>query len=195
MRKVAYLGHSYVRDLQKLNRLRDDISSSETCTIQYFCRPGSCFSTWLQRPKQLLDCVEYDPDFLVVCLGGNSIIDRVSDSLLQEQCYQFYELLNTLFPSTILISVQIEIRFPVVPNKFGTPSYGIYKKRRAKFNKFLKKFKIRHYMANIQSKGRLDNRKYYKDEVHLNSRGLRKYYNLLHSTVRYAFCNLNKCMH
>lgn len=192
MRKVAYLGHSYVRDLKRLDILQDKIGDSEQCVIQYFSIPGSCFKTWLDFPKQLSLCMDYNPDFLLICLGGNSITEHVSDIGLQEYCYKFYELLGSLLPNTILIAVQVETRFPIIPNKFGTPCYEIYKKRRLKFNKFLKKFKLRHYLANIQSPGRLDDRKYYNGDVHLNSRGLKKYYNLLHATVVYAYNNLNK---
>ena len=56
-------------------------------------------------------------------------------------------------------------------------------KKRDKLNKFLNVLKLKDHMLLIAGPGRLDNRRYYKDEVHLNKEGIRLYMTLLRAAV------------
>lgn len=191
--KVAYIGHSYVRDISKLGYQFSKFNDSKLFEIKYFSIPGSNFLTWIDWPDQLHSCVEFSPNILVIVLGGNSIVDQISDADLRHNCKVLFTILRNCLPKTILISTQVELRFLSTPNRFGTPEFALYKKRRDKFNQFLKSFKEKDFLACVAGPGRIDNPKYYRDSVHLNNLGLRKYFDLLNRTVLYAYnkSNLN----
>lgn len=189
IKKVAYLGHSYVRDLESLGHYSGDFSDTESYLIDFFYIPGSKFLTWLDHPNQLQDCIDWKPDYLVVVLGGNSIVEDISDKELQEHCCSFFKVLRESLPRTILIATQVELRFNKVPNWHNAPGPEEFRKRRNKFNYFLRFFKEKNFLALIAGPGRLDNETLYRDSVHLNDSGLLLFSECLARTVSYAHVN------
>jgi hypothetical protein len=131
--------------LERLGNYSDRFRNDRKFKIEYFYIAGSCFRTWLCNTDKLKECIKYKPDYLVIALGGNSIVESVRDIELQEYCYQFYEVLKEKLPNCVLIGVQMERRLPVLPNKFGKPEFRVFSQRRLKFNKFLKKLKIKTF--------------------------------------------------
>ena len=154
--------------------------------IKYYSIPGSTFSDWIAFPSELHQCVQWKPDFVVVCLGGNSIVDSVSDYELQDRCKRFYSVLRHFLPNSILIATQVELRFVKSKDRHGTPSVEEFAKRRNKFNRFLRTFQGKDFLATIGGKGCLDNSKYYRDSYHLTKEGLYIYFDCLINTVKFA---------
>ena len=88
-------------------------------------------------------------------------------------------------PDTKIIAAQAELRFYEHGNKWNAPTEEQYKKRRDDLNKFLNRLKIKDGVLIIAGTGKLDNKIYYRDAVHLNSTGIGKYFNLLQCTSVY----------
>lgn len=181
---IVILGHSYVRDLRDFsarvggNRVRG-------WTIDYCCKPGASYDTYVKNPELLERALVRNPDILVVILGGNSISNDRTNTQVLNSCLSFYTLLRSKYQG-IVVSSQVELRFYKPNNKFAAPQSDIFKRRRNRVNKFLYKSNFNDAVLMIAGPGRLDNRKYYRDSVHLNERGLGLYSHFLHETVEYC---------
>ena len=180
--KLLILGHSYVRDLSKLG-VSYITHERNVIDVKYVAYPGASYDLFLRDPSKLTAALSYNPDIVVVVLAGNAIHRDISNYELFNKCKSFYQLLREELPNAIIISAQTELRFYNTVNAFGAPKADEYRKKRDKLNKFLNALKLKDHMLLIAGPGRLDNRRYYKDEVHLNKVGIRLYMTLLHAAV------------
>lgn len=183
--KLLVFGHSYVRDLAKLN-VNQMMIEQRSVEIKYVSKPGASYESINKQPELLTEAITYKPDVVIIILGGNSIIrDRANYEIFRE-CRSFYQLLRSELPNAIVISAQVELRFYDTPNKFGAPSIELFRQKRSELNRFLNRLKLKNNVLIIAGPGRLDNESYYRDGVHLNNSGLRVYMAILKSTVCYA---------
>ncbi len=77
MIKVAIVDHSYVRDLAYIGNQYCKFLNGDNYEINYFYIAGSCFDTWTAWPQELFNVLDFEPNFIIVYLGGNSIIERM----------------------------------------------------------------------------------------------------------------------
>lgn len=183
--KLLIFGHSYVRDLATLN-VNSMTFDQRPIEIKYVSFPGANFDKFVEKPSLLNEIVSNKPDVIVVILGGNSIHKDVPNFVLFNKCKAFYQLLRNKLPNATIIASQVELRFYSTPNKFGSPSADEFKKKRNELNKCLNRLKTKDYLLIIAGPGRLDNKAYFKDDVHMNRAGLRVYLAILKTTVAYA---------
>lgn len=184
--KLLIFGHSYVRDLKSLNQysLRYD---QQNINISYASYPGATFDTFLKDSTKVSNTLsENNPDVIVVILGGNDINRDITNYELFKKCREFYELLRRLAPSAIIIAAQVESRFYKTPNVHSAPAPDEFQKKRKALNKYIHRLKTKDNLLIIAGPGRLDNKTYYRDQVHLNSAGLRNYLSILKTTVDFA---------
>lgn len=182
--KVLVIGHSYVRDLSEFYR-GSFVVEGTSFELKYLYKPGASYESLIDNTELFQDAIAYVPDYTVVILAGNSLKLDVGNSTIFHQCKSFYMKLRTELPSTKIIAAQVELRFYEDSNKWNAPGIEEYKRRRSYLNKFLSKLKVRDGMLLVAGPHRLDNECYYRDAVHLNSVGIRKYFNFLKSTVAY----------
>ena len=125
------------------------------------------------------------PDFVIVILGGN---DLKADSKLPDiykESETFFRLLKERVPKATVIAAQIENRFYKPNNRFESPVGEKFDYLRRYYNRFLKRKKFKDFLLQVQGPSLLDNKEFYKDCVHLNERGLRKYLQLIKKTLLY----------
>ena len=141
MINVALIGHSYVRSLSFIGAHLRKFKNNCEFQIKYYYIKGSTFETWNDFPPKLHSLFGDVPDIVVVILGGNCIVDDVSDTTLKHNAKVFFQILRNNLSEAIIIATQVELRFYNVPNKFNAQGKKEYRKRRNKFNEFLKKCK------------------------------------------------------
>ena len=197
--KAVIIGHSYVRDLKshitvnsaKLVKLPD----GSDLELYFSFVPGATFETYLNQPGLLEFVSQINPEIIVVVLGGNDIHCDVNLSSVKNNCYQFFKLLKSKFPSAFLIGSQIESRF-IEPGdryeRFGTPYTDVFSKLSVYYNSWLNKQKFKDKLLCLRGPNKLDNKSYYKDSVHLNDQGLAKYFELLKNCLVDAYMNYLK---
>ena len=183
--KVAFISHSFGRDLESLGVDRNHLQNREL-DLRFYYKSGGCFDYFIDWPPQLHELVEFKPAIIFIALGGNSLKETVPLSKLKDNAKVFLEILRNNLPNAKLVPVQVELRFLTVENRFGTPKYETYKVLRDRFNKILQGLKERDYFCCIAGKNRLDDRKYYRsDLIHLNRLGLELYMRFIYRTITY----------
>ena len=180
--KVFILGHSYVRDLARLNFNSLKLNPLVTLEISYSAFPGARFSHFLENADCLQDLFNVQPDFLVVVLGGNDFDNKTSLSDICDHAKAFYCMLKNNLPKTKIFATQIESRFYRPENRFDCPEATQYKKVTSYFNKFLKKLTYVDNLICILGPSRLSNKDLFKpDGVHLTLEGVRKLLDIIKS--------------
>ena len=184
--KVAIIGHSTVRDLQREGLKFNEKYPGNPCEIKFLAIPDSTFSDWNSAiriaeigalfPNSQLDCI-------VVLLGGN---DFTQDNLAVEpgnnplykiynQIREFFYKLHSNFPDAKIINVPIENRFyrDQFNNHLCLP-IALYRTYAKRVNKFIKGKKIVDAIVCVWSeRGGIDHPSYFQpDGVHLNFQGL-----------------------
>ena len=197
--KALIIGHSYVRDLKSFSELHHQsrIKLPEGFDLHLFFSfvPGATFETYLNHPELLDASGNINPDIVVIILGGNDLRSDVSLSVVKNNCFHFFKLIKSKFPSSFIIGTQIESRFVEPGDKyerFGTPHTEAFSKLSVYYNSWLNKQKFKDRLVCIRGPNKLDNRSLYKDSVHLNQQGLRKYFNLLRNCIVDTCINLIK---
>ena len=154
--------------------------------VKYLYKSGANYNSILDKTDFIDQAEEYEPDFVLVILAGNSIDCDTSNQKIFDNIKEFYLVLKSRLPNSIIISALSELRFYQENNKWNCPTIERFKKRRHSVNKYLNRQKSKDYILNISGPGRLDNKEYYKsDGVHLNDEGLLLYFDLIRSTIRY----------
>ena len=189
-KKVCVLGHSFVSRLEGLQHTEGEFSDKTPYEVRYFHRGGSCYKDWLDWPEELHSAVDWEPHFVFILLGGNSI--KTEESVLELKSYAktFVRVLKNSLPNAKIIPVQIEARFlDSVHPVHGTPAWPEFKLLRNSFNKYLQKhIKDKHLMCIIAGPRNLDSREWYgPDRIHLNNAGNRVLLNIILSTLRFAY--------
>ena len=178
--KVTVLGHSYVRDLAGYSNSILRISDSLIFEIQYIYVPGARFQTFIDRPHLIQQAAQYNPDIVIVLLGGNDISENVPLTNIREICSKFYSLLNSYLTNKFVISVQVEPRYLTRVNRHGTPAAQEYQRLSGYFNFWLKKQKFKNRLVCVCGPNRLSDPKLYKpDGIHLNQLGISRLFTIL----------------
>ena len=135
--KVLIVGHSYVRDLARLqgwhqnSRVTLDNNTVVSLEYQFQSYPGKDFDHFLNHPELFNRIGGAYPDIIVVILGGNAIVSNLSNSDLRGLIRAFYGKLNeVLYDGCIRIAMQVEPRRPRSNNRHGAPTYALYSRRR-----------------------------------------------------------------
>lgn len=107
---------------------------------------------------------------------------------IYEDCTKVYQILREKLPNTCIIAAQIENRFYRSSGSYhNSPSSDQFDYLRRYFNRFLKNKNFKDCVLQVQGPDRLDDQKFYRDEVHLNSEGLSRYFNIIRNTLSYAY--------
>ena len=188
---VLVIGHSYVKDLSKLGHNSFTIDQNHY-NVKFWYKSGATYKKFFVDRSFDQKIQIYNPDYIVVVLMGNSLTQNNSNSDIYAECREFYDNLKSAAPDAVIISAQIEARYYKPNNKWNAPVGEEFFKRRSILNKFLCRLKQKRFVLSVTGPGRLDNENYYRDEVHLNSVGIQKYWSLLKSTIAYCDREISK---
>ena len=192
--KVLIFGHSYVEHLKELGNWNRNLTleNGKGVGLEFEFRGyrGKDFDFFLENDRVFNVVSEVNPDIIVVIIGGNSIVDSVTNSEIKKKsCLFFRKLNNFLSGGCIRLVAQVEPRYSKT-NKFGTPSHLLYEKRRNiinnHYNKALKKLKLVDNIIMLGSVNNLNKRENFSDGVHLNKTGLRMYQDAVLRTISYV---------
>ena len=183
--KVTLIGHSYVGDLSRCGKT-EIVVFDTVFRLNFFSVSGATFSTFINNPVYFDQLKSQLPDIVIVILGGNDLKINIDLSQNYEECANFYNTLREKIPGAIIIASQIENRFYSEGNRFNSPSSQTFDYLRRHFNRFLKNKHFKDCLMQIQGPGRLDEERYYRDGVHLNSNGLKKYFEIIENTLSYT---------
>ena len=87
------IGHSYVRDLENLQQ-HSFSAENITFHIKYVHQPGGTYELFVNNPVLLDPAFEFEPDFVVVVLAGNSLHNSVTNAEVYQHCRSFYQLVR-----------------------------------------------------------------------------------------------------
>ena len=189
--KLAIFGHTYVTHLffLKIEKFEFD---NVTIEIEYFDYPGATFSKFLDDPSLLNGIKDYDPDFVVVILGGCDITLDMKVSETKENCRLFYEKFRITLPTAKIFACQIELRFYPVNNKNNCPTLKRYKTIRNGLNKFMQNLKSKDSMLLIAGEKNLDNSdNYHTDGIHLSIEGNQVLMDLIKNCIQHHYLLLH----
>ena len=190
--KVLIYGHSYVRDLVKLQWKPELTVNGEQQTIHYSFRyfPGKDYEFLLNKDQEFEVLAEIKPDYVILVLGGNSIVNFKSNNEIKTTISEFYLRLHASLPHTIKLAVQIEPRYYLTGNHFHAPTAEEFNRRRQVLNNYLNKAikKKGHldHMVLLGSAADLNPTLYLADGVHMNEEGLLKYQAAIIRSLTYA---------
>ena len=144
----------------------------------------------MREPEHLDKISDSKPDIVVAIIGGNSIVNSSTNHEICEKLREFYKILRSKLPQTLIIAAQIEQRFYKENNRYNAPLEEEFKQRKNSMNKCLNRIKEKDNLLIISGKNRLEDSQYYKrDGIHLNDCGLKVYMQILKTTVTYALNN------
>ena len=196
--RVLLFGHSFVRDLLCLgdwNR-QLELDNGSKIDLEFLFRyySGKDFNFFLFHPEHFDIITELNPDIVIVILGGNLIVGGRPNGNIKDLAYDFFHKLTRIVkPGCLRFAAQIEPRHCPGGNRFGTPEYEEFNRRRAQINN--------HYNTVLKRRGLVDHviftrpefktrRDLYQfDGVHLKQEGLALYKESIIGGIRYA---LNK---
>ena len=198
--RLLMLGHSYVRDLKRFSdwhrdlHLELDNGFNIPIDVRFQAYPGKDYSHFLNN-LELFELVrEVKPEVVVIILGGNSIVNNVTNCEINTKAKEFYVHLNNVLPSGCLrLATQIEPRFPFEGNRFGAPTAIEYGRRRNVINNYInkqiKKSGAVDGVIMLGGESYLNNEASFSDGVHLKPVGLEKYKDAVLGGIKFA---LNK---
>ena len=194
--KVLLFGHSYVNHLRNLGGWNQEINltSGDKVDLEFVFggHPGKDFSYFLQNDHVFNIITQEQPDIIVVILGGNSIKEGVSNSDIKRDSSLFFQKLSTYIKAgCIRLVVQVEPRFCLPGNRFGTPTYLEFERRRNIINnhfnvKIKKNLKLVEGVVLLGSVNFLNKVENFSDGVHLKKAGLILYRKALLGSIAYA---------
>ena len=193
--KILLFGHSYVRHLERLGNWDRELSltggKKVDCRFLFKSHPGKDYTYLLKNPQEFGIIREFNPDVIIVILGGNSIGSKHSNPEINDLASRFYSKLKEVVRSDCLkLAVQIEPRFVDAGNRFGTPEAEEFNRRRTVVNNYvnkkLKKYGLVDGVIMLGSVNYLRDPKYFSDGVHLNTEGLLMYKDAVIGGLVYA---------
>ena len=181
--KVAFLGHSYVRDLSSVLD-HESVCSEREIEFRFFFKPGATVRGISIDDIFVKPCIEWKPRILFLLLGGNDIRCgwdiRETFDIYKEFCDKLKEQLTDL----VLITSTIEPRFAKANERFQTPPPEQYHVAAKAFNRLLKKWTLPDYRFLTWGANRLENINLFdKDRVHLNTTGKKVISHLVNDLV------------
>lgn len=191
---VVLVGHSYVRYLEWLPGWEDSVTldNGEEVKLEFeFLSPGKDYQYFLDNPWVLDAISNLNPEVVVTILGGNSIVNTVTNSEINNRASAFYTRLNQVVgPNCLKLAVQIEPRFCSAGNSSGIPEPVEFNQRRQVLNNYLnktlKKQKLIDNVILLGAANYLNHPKYFEDGVHLKQEGLIRYRMAIMGGIRYA---------
>ena len=194
--KVLLFGHSYVHYLRRLGNWNRcvKLQSGEEVELEFVfhSRPGKDYWFFNNNPEEFDRISNEKPDILVCVLGGNSIVESVSDDQLRLEAQEFYgNVRKVAGPSCRILAAQVEPRYAEEGNKFGTPQLELFNKRRQLINNYINKTlrksrKLVNNMIMLGSINFFNEEKFKADGVHLNDEGLNMYKECILNTILYS---------
>ena len=191
--KVLLLGHSYVYYLKLLgdwNRKFVKENGQEVdLEFSFRWRSGKDYQWFLDEGQDFEYVKEIKPDIIVVILGGNSIVNSVSNTDIRDKAIAFFQKLKEVVePESIIIATQVEPRFYEPGNRFDCPEPEEFNRRRQRLNlhlnqKVKKKGLLKHIIAIPTNVFTAD---FYRDGIHLNLEGMQLYQNAINGGLDYA---------
>ena len=177
---VAIFGHSYVRDLSNLNRFLVSTGSGVDFRLHYFHHPGATFETFLKQPRRFDSLVDCNPRIVICLLGGNDIRTNVDLKIVYEHAKEFYKLLKSKLPKSLIVASQVEDRYLKSENRFGTPPEALFHKLANHLSRAIKNITHKDKLLMIRGRALLSNKRFFVTEnVHLNQLGLNKLFDLI----------------
>ena len=193
--KVLVIGHSYVKGLQRLGNwnIAKTLEDGNKALLDFHsisCH-GKDFAHFCNHPDEFEAVKKLDPDVAIVILGGNSIVDSVSNGEIKALAHDFYSKLNEVVrPECLRLAVQIENRFVEEGNRFGTPSASEFNQRRHVINNFYNKSLKKHKLVNnVILLGKLkflNDPKFFDNRVHLRREYMFGYKEVIINGLVYA---------
>ena len=156
-------------------------------SLHFTFSAGCKLTHYICNPHLLLAAKNFNPDVIIAIIGGNDIVNSISTEDLHKNCRDFYTFLRSEFPNSKIVGSQVELRFYNQNNRFNCPPHFEFDLRRKSFNTFLKRLKVKDCILQVQGHERLDDRTLYRDEVHLNSFGLNKYFGIIANTIQFCY--------
>ena len=194
--KVLLFGHSYVNNLRNLGGWDRSLHLSGGQKIDlefaFHSRPGKDYDFFYNNPEEFDRISEVNPDILVCILGGNLIVESVTDHQLRQEVLKFYKSIrDTVGLGCKVLSAQVEPRYAAKGNRFGTPQIESYNRKRQLINNFVNKSvrQTRHLVDHnvmLVSVNKFTVDKFRQDGVHLNQEGLQMYRHSLINTIKYS---------
>ena len=190
--KVLFFGHSYVRDLsERCEWSHPLIIRGQPTKPDYLFRhfPGKDYEFLLNQPQEFETVASINPDYIVVILGGNSIVKSITNVEINALATDFYERLRASLPNAVIIAAQIEPRYYPANNHFEAPTREEFNRRRVVLNNFVnKKLKKRGLVNHVAVLGSAMNfgPHSFRDGVHLLNKPLEDYQQIMLGALIYA---------
>ena len=149
--KVLLYGHSYVRDLnQKCDWSQPLTIQGQAVRADYSFRyfPGKDYEFLLHKPQEFEILASINPEYIVVILGGNSIVASKSNQEINGLATEFYQRLRASLPNAVIIATQIEPRYYPENNHFEAPPREEFNRRRVALNTYVNKRLRRRGLVN-----------------------------------------------
>ena len=184
--RLLIIGHSWVSNLQE-NGLTNINIVGQNCEVHYICKPGKRYQDFSSDSSVFEEAANFNPDYIVVILVGNSILGRFSNTQIREWLQEFYTLLRRSVPAAKILATECEQRFYQPGNRFGAPVGEAYRLRRVAVSNLIRRLRSKDHILRISETAKLDNIRLYKrDGVHLNTTGIKKLWGLLIKGVEHA---------
>lgn len=194
--KVLLFGHSYVNNLRNLGGWDRSLNLSTGNSIDlefaFHSRPGKDYNFFNNNPEEFDRITDVKPDILVCIVGGNLIVESVSNDQLRQEALKFYRNVGEVAnPNCKVLATQVEPRYAAAGNRFGTPQIDEYNRKRQLINNFVNKSlrQNRHlvdHMVMLGSINQFSVDKFKQDGVHLKLEGLQLYRECIINTIKYT---------
>ena len=155
---------------------------------------GATFARFNSSPEVISSFVQgFEPDIILVILGGNSIVEGIDIEELKDQMVEFYTTLRFLVPiRTKIIYGDIFMRYKEPGNRHNSLPTLPYYHMATGLNKWVRKSaRMGHlydYICHLEPLG-LPIYLCKEDYVHLNDFGIAKCAEIIRETLDYIECN------
>ena len=177
--KVTLFGHSYIRDLSRLENKELNVDQDYKVQLRYIFKAGGTIKHYFSVPGSYESLFSEPPDVLFIFLGGN---DLRTDWDIHDTIFKYKSLVENItfrLPNTAIICSYIEPRFASANPRFSTPDPLVYKALARKFNNWLQHWKVPYRKFLTWGSNRFENLDLFKtDLIHLNPEGLKVFWSL-----------------
>ena len=183
---LVLVGHSWVSKLRDLG-IRFIYPEGVRVRLSFIGIPGGRYANFLDNRALFDQVASLHPDFVVVILAGNSILDTLSSAEVVAQLREFYGLLREKVPEARIIATHPEQRYYGVGNKWKASVGEEYHSKRNIIINVLNRLKCKDHVLRISGANRLDDQNWYqRDGVHLTVQGYRKLLQYITDTVAFS---------
>lgn len=137
IKKILFIGHSYVKGLEYLFQRKNFKEAEEFET--YFFGIGGATIEHLSADPSVIGCVnQIDPDLIVTILGSNDITNETNNVTIKRRYHNFLQNLKRARPEIPIAKVQIEYRY-YTKSRFDVPDSKVFNQRAKNINTYLKR--------------------------------------------------------